>query len=126
MQLRVARNVDPNAFRSRLAEIERDLGIDEYQKPLWDAFVETFESASEMLFVVDVGAAQRYCDNAPTLHNKLQGRFERLAVERKALVDLMEIIHILYRSLSPMQQACADRLLLPLFGQVGLQNWPAR
>ena len=125
MQMRLARKVDPNAFHPRLAEIERDLDIGEYQKPLWGAFVEEFEASSEIFFAVGSGTAPHKLGNAPTLHGTLQDRLARLAVERKALVDLMEIAQILYRSLTPKQQACADRLLLPLFRQVGLQNWAA-
>jgi hypothetical protein len=126
IQLSLRRTVDRTDCHSRLSDIERDLGIGEFQKPLWDAFIETFESVSERLFVADIQAAPCQLDYSPSLHSKLQSRFVRLAVERKALAELMEVIDILYRSFTPMQQARADRLLLPLFGALGGENWARR
>ena len=111
IHLSLRRAVDRRDCHSRLSEIERDLGIGEFQKPLWDAFVgDVRVGLRERLFAADIQVAPCRLDYSPSLQSKLQGRFVRLAVERKALAELMEIVDVLYRSFTPMQQARGDRL----------------
>ena len=117
MKLYMAYMAEGPVTHPRLAEIECDLGISGFQKPLWNEFVETLKTVSATLSVVDAENAADAADHAPSLPSALRARFTRLAAERKGLRDLMENAELLYRALTPQQIVQADRLLLPLYGK---------
>lgn len=97
----------------RLSKLEEELGIAGFQQPLWDVFVETFESLPDNLPLVDLEEACATTEAAPSLSAVLRSRCDRIDIERKGMRELIEITSLLYRSLAPQQRGRADRLLRP-------------
>lgn len=104
-----------NAFENpRLCELELELGITGFQKPLWDAFIEALEQLSNNLAVADMERVSSSSEGPPSMSTQLRALQRRLAIERKGISELIEITDLLFQSLTTRQRMRADLLLPPL------------
>lgn len=109
-----------NHSHQRFVNLERDLAISDCQKPAWDAFVQTFESIAQSRLVKTARHVSDTSDRPLPVRDALTSQLQRLGDEIVLARTFNVTVGSLYQSLSPRQQARADRLLPVLCRDLGL------